>query len=176
MWYHTVSAVGKTNCMVFMTNTCLTFQSYKTAVHTLNVPETCIVFGCTAVAKERAVTLHHFSKDRNLLQAWVRFVNRTRVWSGPTDTSTTCSQHFTPQDFESLQKFKMGFAKSLKLKSTAVSTIYLSTPSASTSTSTSASASASLSASPHASGGTFHTPLSSAPRPAARKRRLHRVR
>ncbi len=115
------------------------------------MPERCVVFGCSATPKERTVSLHRFPKDTR--QAWIRFVQQTRKWTGSADTGTVCSQHFVPADFENLQKYKMGFATTLRLKPTAVPSIY---PTASTPLSPSSQA-------------------APAPRPAARKRELHRV-
>ena len=78
------------------------------------MPEKCVVFGCSAMPKGGTASWHHFPKDTHVRQAWIRFVQRTRKWDGPTETSTVCSQHFMSADFENLQRYKMGFVKSLR--------------------------------------------------------------
>ncbi len=113
------------------------------------------MFGCSAVAKDREVSLHRFPKEKGARQAWVRFVRRTRVWEGPTDSSTVCSQHFTPADFSNLTQFTMGFSKGLKLQPAAVPSV---PPNVTSATAAAQPATARATA-----------------RPAARKRELHRV-
>lgn len=64
------------------------------------MPYNCVAANCTNVSSE-SVTLFAFPKDAGLRAAWVRQVRRTRdCWSGPSEHSRLCSDHFELDQFE----------------------------------------------------------------------------
>ena len=86
----------------------------------------CVVYGCSQTVSH-LINLHEFPKSSGEPQRhelWVKFVQRTRQWSGPSARSVICSQHFQKDCFENLLKVEMGFSKILRLCETAVPTIY----------------------------------------------------
>ena len=59
----------------------------------------CIAAGCSNTYKEN-VSLFTFPRDPALRERWTRQVRRTRDdWSGPTATSSLCSDNFTEDCF-----------------------------------------------------------------------------
>ena len=60
----------------------------------LTMVKHCIAAGCSNTYSDN-VSLFKFPKDHVLRQKWVKNVQRTRAqWSGPSEYSVLCSQHF----------------------------------------------------------------------------------
>ncbi|ROL47250.1 hypothetical protein DPX16_6430 [Anabarilius grahami] len=75
------------------------------------------VFGC---APDR--TLFRVPRARGLRTRWLEFLHFEE--EGLTVNSRLCARHFTPESFQNLTQFEMGFAKVLYLKNTAVPSRY----------------------------------------------------
>ena len=84
----------------------------------------CVIFGC-GNQSTTGVALHEFPSSKAEREQWRRFVCRTRSqWDGPTKYSVVCSRHFLETQFDNLMAYQMGMAKKLRLKKTAVPTVY----------------------------------------------------
>ena len=59
------------------------------------MPNRCVAAGCCSIPSDE-VTLYKFPKDPVLRKKWIEQVKRTRDrWSGPSENSSLCSNHFT---------------------------------------------------------------------------------
>ena len=83
---------------------------------------------CVAAARPKTYADNvKFPRDHVLKRQWTKQVQRTRAkWSGPSEHSVLCSDHFTPECFEidSLLAPSMGLEKRRKLKPDAVPSIF----------------------------------------------------
>lgn len=60
----------------------------------------CVVAGCSKRQSD-GVSVHVFPKDERQRAAWVRFVKLTRAdWSGPSQYTVICSDHFNDDCYE----------------------------------------------------------------------------
>ncbi|MGH0119866.1 UNVERIFIED_CONTAM: hypothetical protein FKN15_059247 [Acipenser sinensis] len=59
------------------------------------MPWRCVLGGCSNTTKD-GLKLHLWLKEKKLAQSWTKFVQRTRVWKGPSQSSYLCSAHFDP--------------------------------------------------------------------------------
>lgn len=60
----------------------------------------CVVAGCSKRQSD-GVSVHVFPKDERQRAAWVRFVKLTRAdWSGPSQYTVICSDHFNDDWYE----------------------------------------------------------------------------
>lgn len=91
----------------------------------------CIVAKCGNIGLQDGVSLHSLPPDNkhdsSRRKLWIKFVQRKRVWTPPKNSKAPvliCSAHFTNDSFINYTKFQMGYSKMLKLKRTAVPTIY----------------------------------------------------
>ena len=56
--------------------------------------KSCVAANCSNTYRD-GVSLFKFPKDPALRQKWIKNVQRTRAkWSGPSEHSVSCSQHF----------------------------------------------------------------------------------
>ena len=86
----------------------------------------CIVYGCSNTQK-KGHSLFGFPKDPKLIRQWTLQVQRTReCWKGPTAYSAVCSEHFTPDCFQSSSWTSKSLDIKLKqlLKPGAIPTIF----------------------------------------------------
>ena len=86
----------------------------------------CVAAACSKTYADN-VSLFKFPRDHVLKWQWRKQVQRTRAkWSGPSEHSVLCSDHFTPECFEidSLLAPSMGLDKRRKLKPDAVPSIF----------------------------------------------------
>lgn len=86
----------------------------------------CVAAGCSNTYSDN-VSLFKFPKDPILRQKWVKNVQRTRAqWSGPSEHSVLCSQHFDNSCFEPDSELasQMGIQKRRRLKDGAVPTLF----------------------------------------------------
>ena len=86
----------------------------------------CVAAGCSNTYSEN-VSLFKFPKDPVLRQKWVKNVQRMRAqWSGPSEHSVLCSQHFDSSCFERDSELasQMGMQKRRRLKDDAVPTLF----------------------------------------------------
>uniref|UniRef100_A0A3Q3GB23 THAP-type domain-containing protein n=1 Tax=Kryptolebias marmoratus TaxID=37003 RepID=A0A3Q3GB23_KRYMA len=66
----------------------------------------CIAVGCnfkTKKKKKREVSLHRFPHEKKRSAQWEKDVGRTQLPKDP----HLCSQHFSPEDFESFVRTKL---------------------------------------------------------------------
>ena len=85
----------------------------------------CVAAGCSNTYSDN-VSLFKFPKDPVLRQKWVKNVQKTRAqWSGPSEHSVLCSQHFDSSSFEPDSELasQMGMQKCRRLKDDAVPTL-----------------------------------------------------
>ena len=90
------------------------------------MPKRCVAAGCSNTYSDK-VSLFKFPKDPVLRQQWVKQVQRTRAeWSGPSEHSVLCSDHFDSSCIEPDTKLasQMGLQKRTRLKEGAVPTIF----------------------------------------------------
>ena len=90
------------------------------------MPNRCVAAGCSSIPSDE-VTLYKFPKDPVLRKKWIEQVKRTRDrWSGPSENSSLCSNHFTDDCYEqsSVIQNSFGIKVRMKLKSKAVPTIF----------------------------------------------------
>ena len=60
----------------------------------------CVAAGCSNTYSDN-VSLFKFPRDPILRQQWVKQEQRTRAqWSGPSEHSVLCSEHFTDSSFQ----------------------------------------------------------------------------
>ena len=88
----------------------------------------CVAAGCSNTYSDN-VSLFKFPKDPVLRQKWVKNVQRTRAqWSGPSEHSVLCSEHFDSSCFEPDSELasQMGMQKRKRLKDDAVPTLFYS--------------------------------------------------
>lgn len=86
----------------------------------------CVAAGCSNTYSDN-VSLFKFPKDPVLRQKWVKNIQRTRAqWSGPSEHSVLCSQHFNSSCFEPDSELasQMGMQKRRRLKDDAVPTLF----------------------------------------------------
>ena len=86
----------------------------------------CVAAGCSNTYSEN-VSLFKFPKDPVLQRKWVKQVQRTRAqWSGPSEHSVLCSDHFDVSCFEpdSGLASQMGIQKQIRLKADAIPTVF----------------------------------------------------
>ena len=86
----------------------------------------CIAAGCSNTYSDN-VSLYKFPRDPVLRQQWVKQVQRTRAqWSGPSEHSVLCSEHFTDCCFQpdSAIAASMGLQKRRMLKPDAIPTVF----------------------------------------------------
>ena len=86
----------------------------------------CVAAGCSNTYSDN-VSLFKFPKDPVLRQKWVKNVQRTRAqWSGPSEYSVLCSQHFDSSCFEPDSELasQMGIQKRRRLKDDAIPTLF----------------------------------------------------
>ena len=86
----------------------------------------CVAAGCSNTYSDN-VSLFKFPKDPVLRQKWVKNVQRTRAqWSGPSEYSVLCSQHFDSSCFEPDSELasQMGMQKRIRLKDDAIPTLF----------------------------------------------------
>ncbi|KAK0146404.1 G2/M phase-specific E3 ubiquitin-protein ligase [Merluccius polli] len=71
---------------------------------------------------QHGVSLHRFPKDEKIRNSWIKQVKLTRAeWSGPSDSSTICSDHFSEEDFEDAGYYsEFGMTKKKVLKASAI--------------------------------------------------------
>ncbi len=89
------------------------------------MPKRCAAAGCSNTYKDN-ISLFLFPKDDDLRSKWIKQVKRTRAeWSGPSDHSVLCSDHFDGNCFEPDTEIasQMGLKKGVRLKVDAVPTI-----------------------------------------------------
>ena len=87
----------------------------------------CSANGCRSVSVCGNKVYHQFPRDNPRRRAkWIKFVQiRRKDWSGPTEYSTLCSDHFTERDYEDNCWVKLGYgSKNKKLKLNAVPSVY----------------------------------------------------
>ena len=92
----------------------------------VTMPKRCVAAGCSNTYSNK-VSLFKLPKVPVLRQKWVKQVQRTRAeWSGPSDHSVLCSDHFDSSCFEPDTKLasQMGIQKIIRLKEGAVPTIF----------------------------------------------------
>ena len=58
----------------------------------------CAANGCSNIHKDKGISLHMFPKDPTLKEKWLFAMNRKGFQ--PTKSSSVCSVHFKPEDFE----------------------------------------------------------------------------
>ena len=86
----------------------------------------CVAAGCSNTYSDN-VSLFAFPRDPALRQQWIKQVRRTRAkWSGPSEHSVLCSEHFGDECFEPdvLLASKFGLEKRKRLKDDAVPMIF----------------------------------------------------
>ena len=86
----------------------------------------CIVWGCSNTNKD-GFSLFQFPKDKKGSKIWTKQIKKTRaMWKGPTAHSAVCSEHFTPDCFDStsITAEKLGFKMKQRLKAGAFPTIF----------------------------------------------------
>ena len=86
----------------------------------------CMAAGCSNTYSDN-VSLFTFPRDPALRQQWIKQVPRTRAkWSGPSEHSVLCSEHFDDECFEPDIQLasKFGLEKCKRVKGDAVSTIF----------------------------------------------------
>ena len=86
----------------------------------------CVAAGCSNTYSDN-VSLFKFPKDQILRQQWVKQVQRTRAkWSGPSEHSVLCSEHFTDSCFQpdSTIAATLGLQKRRMLKPDAIPTLF----------------------------------------------------
>ena len=86
----------------------------------------CIAAGCCNTNGD-GISLHKFPSDGLIRKQWTKQVQKIRPkWSGPSDFSVLCSDHFMEDCFEpdSALASKMGLEKRKRLKPDAVPTIF----------------------------------------------------
>ena len=86
----------------------------------------CVAAGCSNTYSDN-VSLFKFPKDPVLRQKWVKNVQRTRAqWSGPSEHSVLCSEHFDSSCFEPDSELasQMGIQKRKRLKDDAIPTLF----------------------------------------------------
>ena len=91
------------------------------------MPKRCAAAGCSNTYKDN-ISLFLFPKDDDLRSKWIKQVKRTRAeWSGPSDHSVLCSDHFDGSCFEPDTEIasQMGLKKRVRLKVDAVPTIFV---------------------------------------------------
>ena len=100
--------------------------------------KSCVAANCSNTYGH-GTSLFKFPKDPELRQKWIKNVQRTRAkWSGPSEHSVLCSQHFDSSCFEvdSELAAEMGIQKRRRLKPDAVPSLFdrpgIQLPSAST--------------------------------------------
>ena len=60
----------------------------------------CFVAGCSK-RRSDSISVHMFQKDDRQRSAWIRFVKLTRAdWTGPSQYTVICSNHFNPECYE----------------------------------------------------------------------------
>ena len=90
----------------------------------------CVAAGCSNTYAQN-VSLFCFPRDPALRKRWTRELQRTRdQWSGPTEHSVLCSDHFKEDCFETetLLAPKFGISRKPRLKPNAVPTIFTKQP------------------------------------------------
>ena len=88
--------------------------------------KSCVAANCSNTYGHN-VSLFKFPKDPALRQKWIKNVQRTRAnWSGPSEHSVLCSQHFDSSCFEADSELaaQMGIQKRRRLKPDAVPTLF----------------------------------------------------
>ena len=86
----------------------------------------CAVVGCSTTHKN-GISLFKFPKDKGIRRQWIRQVQRNRAnWTGPSEYSCICSQHFSSDCLESTSRVsnQIGFRMKQMLKPEAVPTIF----------------------------------------------------
>ena len=87
----------------------------------------CVAANC-GNTNAHGVSMHKFPKDSRLRKQWSDFVKAKRVWTGPTEYSALCSEHFTIECFPFkyfFEKEHMGiFPKKVQLNKDAIPTIH----------------------------------------------------
>ncbi|KAJ8020278.1 THAP domain-containing protein 10 [Holothuria leucospilota] len=76
------------------------------------MPVRCVVGGCSNVITGK-ISLHRWPKDEKTRRLWTKFVQNTRAdFTGPSQFSSICSEHFTEEDYDPsiALKEKMGLA------------------------------------------------------------------
>ena len=102
------------------------FVSEELTGNLLTMVKCCVAAGCSNTYSNN-VSLFKFPKDPVLRRKWVKNVQRTRAqWSGPSDHSVVCSQHFDSGCFEPDSEFasQMCMHKRRRLKDDAVPTLF----------------------------------------------------
>ena len=97
----------------------------------------CVAMNCSKTHQD-GVSLHR-PTDTSLRLQWTRQVQRTRSnWTGPSQHSVICSDHFTSDCFEEDTAIaaQFGIEKRVRLKPNAVPTVFPRATSSSTSSST----------------------------------------
>ena len=93
-----------------------------------NMVKRCVAAWCSNTYSNN-VSLFSFPKDPQLRNLWTKQVKRTRdKWMGPTEHSVLCSDHFTPDCFETtpglMATLGISHRRSKVLKDTAVPTVF----------------------------------------------------
>ena len=91
------------------------------------MPNRCVAYGCNNSSSEEGISTFHFPKEAKLRKQWINQVKRTMTaWTGPSDHSVICSEHFSSECFENKDRLYKDFGLSLKkeLKEGAVPTIF----------------------------------------------------
>lgn len=94
------------------------------------MPMRCIIAGCSNTYKD-GVSFHRFPKDESIKKIWIKKVRLTRAkWTGPSPSSSLCSEHFTDSDYEDSGSHysQFGMKKKKMLKSTAIPNVSLKPP------------------------------------------------
>uniref|UniRef100_A0A1X7T9Y5 THAP-type domain-containing protein n=1 Tax=Amphimedon queenslandica TaxID=400682 RepID=A0A1X7T9Y5_AMPQE len=83
----------------------------------------CVAAGCSNTYKD-GVSLYTFPKDGEMRQRWAKQVQRTRMdWTGPSDHSVLCSDHFIKECFE-VNFLVSSDTRTNKLKPGAIPTVF----------------------------------------------------
>ncbi|XP_071792349.1 uncharacterized protein [Asterias amurensis] len=87
----------------------------------------CVAAGCSNTTSA-GVSLHKFPLDPKIRRIWAKKVRLTRAkWQGPTEHSTLCCSHFTPECFEGGLHQEFGLKRKRFLKPEAIPTIFRAT-------------------------------------------------
>ena len=74
----------------------------------------CVVAGCSKRQSD-GVSVHMFPKDERQRAAWIGFVKLTRAdWTGPSQYTVICSNHFNPECYEKQCTLMVEFGISTK--------------------------------------------------------------
>ena len=93
------------------------------------MPNHCVAAGCTNSSTIKGISVYHFPKDLSLRKKWVDQVKRTRdKWTGPSEHSILCSDHFSDDCFEASYDLRKHFGiqtpRKRQLKPNAVPSIF----------------------------------------------------